>query len=67
MTDERMKRLERMAQLAFGRPCEVAMLDDGCVEVVDKKDWLLASVASHPRALDALEAALKVLTTEMAS
>lgn len=60
-SSERLERLTNLASSAFGRSCKVSVLEDLCVEVVDDSEWLLASIATHPRALDALEAALLVL------
>lgn len=61
MSNTRLRHLTRLAERAFKRPCKVTVLEDLCVEVVDDDEWLLASIATHPRALDALEAALLVL------
>jgi DNA repair ATPase RecN len=60
--DERLKRLTELARMAFGDAAMVASRDMDEVEVYDDSQRWYVTITGHPRALDALEAALTVLS-----
>lgn len=64
--DAQIARLTELAQKVFEarRFGRVMVLTDGGVDVVTEAGGLLAGIATHPRALDALEAALLVMAGE---
>ncbi len=66
MADARTARLEQLARQVFEdrRFGRVMLLTDGGVDVVNEAGGLLAGIAEHPRALEAMEAALCVLAGE---
>lgn len=68
MTSAELERLTQLAERAFRGRCfgRVRLLHDSGVDVETKAGGLLLCIAAHPRALEALEVALVVLTTEEA-
>ena len=73
MTDEgegRIDRIEALARQVFEGPAwvgRVRLLTQGSVDVLNEHGGLLLGVTEHPRALEAIHAALRVLAGESAS